>query len=239
MNVYGFCKSQPSEKGGFLLLDWYFLILDRFFQSVSRIEVLRQPENILDTIFNLPLLVNIVMNRGENLKVSKNLRLLTTTQSELALAIGVSQQRVSQLISENVILRDKNNSVLVIESLKNYYKLKANSENSDDIDFQKERALHEKTKREIAELKLAKMQRSAYDARTVELVLTEMLSNLRTQLLGLPSKLAPILEDLKKEKIYGILSKEIEEKLLELSEYDPEMFAADEIDVGEDDEDSS
>lgn len=219
--------------------DWYFLILDRFFQSISRIEVLRQPENILDTIFNLPLLVNIVMNRGENLKVSKNLRLLTTTQSALALAIGVSQQRVSQLISENVILRDKNNSVLVIESLKNYYKLKANSENPDDIDFQKERALHEKTKREIAELKLAKMQRSAYDARTVELVLTEMLSNLRTQLLGLPSKLAPILEDLKKEKIYEILSKEIEEKLLELSEYNPEMFAIDEIDVGEDDEDSS
>ncbi len=173
------------------------------------------------------------------MKVSKNLKLLTTTQSEMANIMGVSQQRVSQLISENVILRDKNNSVLVIESLKNYYKLKANSENSDDIDFQKERALHEKTKREIAELKLAKMQRSAYDARTVELVLTEMLSNLRTQFLGLPSKLAPILEDLKKEKIYGILSKEIEEKLLELSEYDPEMFAADEIDEGEDDEDSS
>ena len=173
------------------------------------------------------------------MKVSKNLKLLTTTQSEMANIMGVSQQRVSQLISENVILRDKNNSVLVIESLKNYYKLKANAENSDDIDFQKERALHEKTKREIAELKLAKMQRSAYDARTVELVLTEMLSNLRTQFLGLPSKLAPILEDLKKEKIYGILSKEIEEKLLELSEYDPEMFAIDEIDVGEDDEDSS
>lgn len=114
------------------------------------------------------------------MKVSKNLKLLTTTQSEMANIMGVSQQRVSQLISENVILRDKNNSVLVIESLKNYYKLKANSENSDDIDFQKERALHEKTKREIAELKLAKMQRSAYAARTVELVLTEMLSNLRT-----------------------------------------------------------
>ncbi len=71
------------------------------------------------------------------MKVSKNLKLLTTTQSEMANIMGVSQQRVSQLISENVILRDKNNSVLVIESLKNYYKLKANAENSDDIDFQR------------------------------------------------------------------------------------------------------
>ena len=69
------------------------------------------------------------------MKVSKNLKLLTTTQSEMANIMGVSQQRVSQLISENVILRDKNNSVLVIESLKNYYKLKANAENSDDIDL--------------------------------------------------------------------------------------------------------
>lgn len=148
------------------------------------------------------------------MKVSKNLKLLTTTQSEMANIMGVSQQRVSQLISENVILRDKNNSVLVIESLKNYYKLKANSENSDDIDFQKERALHEKTKREIAELKLAKMQRSAYDARTVELVLTEMLSNLRTQFLGLPSKLAPILEDLKKRKYMGSFLKKLKKNCL-------------------------
>lgn len=148
------------------------------------------------------------------MKVSKNLKLLTTTQSEMANIMGVSQQRVSQLISENVILRDKNNSVLVIESLKNYYKLKANAENSDDIDFQKERALHEKTKREIAELKLAKMQRSAYAARTVELVLTEMLSNLRTQLLGLPSKLAPILEDLKKRKYMGSFLKKLKKNCL-------------------------
>lgn len=148
------------------------------------------------------------------MKVSKNLKLLTTTQSEMANIMGVSQQRVSQLISENVILRDKNNSVLVIESLKNYYKLKANAENPDDIDFQKERALHEKTKREIAELKLAKMQRSAYDARTVELVLTEMLSNLRTQLLGLPSKLAPILEDLKKRKYMGSFLKKLKKNCL-------------------------
>ena len=74
------------------------------------------------------------------MKVPKNLKLLTTTQSEMANIMGVSQQRVSQLISENVILRDKNNSVLVIESLKNYYKLKTNSDNPDDIDFQKERA---------------------------------------------------------------------------------------------------
>ena len=81
------------------------------------------------------------------------------------------------------------------------------------------------------------MEGSVYDARTVELVLTEMLSNLRTQMLGLPSKLAPQLERKKKEKIYEVMTKEIEEKLNELSEYTPEMFTKEEI-KEDDDEDS-
>ena len=81
------------------------------------------------------------------------------------------------------------------------------------------------------------MEGKAYDARTVELVLTEMLSNLRTQLLGMPSKLAPQLERKKKEKIYELMTKEIEEKLNELSEYTPDMFTQEEI-KADDDEDS-
>ena len=63
------------------------------------------------------------------------------------------------------------------------------------------------------------------NARTVELVLTEMLSNLRTQLLGLPSKLAPQLEGATKEQVYDCLTQELEDKLSELSEYSPELFA--------------
>ncbi|MBR6906427.1 MAG: hypothetical protein IKN33_05765, partial [Selenomonadaceae bacterium] len=81
-----------------------------------------------------------------------------------------------------------------------------------------------RVKREIAELKLAKMENSVYDAKTVELVMTEQLSNLRTQLLGLPSKLAPIIEGKSKEEIYETMTREIEEKLMELSEYTPELF---------------
>ena len=92
-----------------------------------------------------------------------------------------------------------------------------------------EKAKHEKIKREIAELKLAMMEGNAYSAKTVELVMTEMLSNLRTQLLGLPTKLAPQLEGKKKEQIYTILTHEIEEKLSELSEYSPDLFIDEEV----------
>ena len=53
----------------------------------------------------------------------------------------------------------------------------------------------------------------------------------------MPSKLAPQLERKKKEKIYELMTKEIEEKLNELSEYTPDMFTQEEI-KADDDEDS-
>ena len=68
--------------------------------------------------------------------------------------------------------------------------------------------------------------------------MTEQNSNLRTQLLGLPSKLAPQLEGKKKEEIYAIMTREIEEKLEELAEYSPEIFMQEEIEGASDDEDS-
>ena len=66
--------------------------------------------------------------------------------------------------------------------------------------------------------------------------MTEMASNLRAQLLGLPSKLAPILEHRKKEEIYDILTKEIEEKLSELSRYSPDLFMGEEVEGSGNDE---
>lgn len=159
------------------------------------------------------------------MKISKDLMSLTTTQTELGKVLGVTQQRVHQLIQEGTVQRSPTGAVLVVPSLKNYYKLKAHMDTPEDApDLNEERARHEKAKREIAELKLAELQGSVYPAKTVELVMTEMASNLRTQLLGLPAKLAPILEGQKKEEIYTTLTKEIEEKLSELSSYSPDLF---------------
>ena len=173
------------------------------------------------------------------MKVSKDLKKLTTTQTEMARALGISQQRVSQMLKEDIMVRDKSGAVLVIESLKNFYNVRtSDGGDGEELDLNVEKAKHERTKREIAELKLAMMEGKVYSARTVELVLTEMLSNLRTQLLGLPSKLAPQLEKKKKEKIYEVMTKEIEEKLAELSEYTPEMFTSEEIMETNDNEDS-
>ena len=54
------------------------------------------------------------------------------------------------------------------------------------------------------------------------------------RLLGLPTKLAPQLEGKTKEQIYVRLTREIEEKLSELSEYSPDLFTDEEV-VDDDD----
>lgn len=173
------------------------------------------------------------------MKISKGLTTLSTTQTELGKALKVTVGRVNQLITEGIVIRDDkdpNGGVLVVPSLRNFFSSQAGNGSDEEIDLMAERALHEKAKREIAELKLAKLRGNAYDARTVELVMTEMASNLRAQLLGLPSKLAPILEHRKKEEIYDILTKEIEEKLSELSRYSPDLFMGEEVEGSGNDE---
>lgn len=168
------------------------------------------------------------------LKISRGINKVTTTQVQMARALKVSQPRVNQMVKDGTLPTDETGALLLVDGLRHYFGGRLADAEDGDIDFDKERALHEKAKREIAELQLMKMKKQAYSARTVEYVMTEMLSNLRTQLLGLPSKLAPLLEGKTKEEIYASMTKEIEEKLSELSSYSPDLF---DEDVEEEDED--
>lgn len=179
------------------------------------------------------------------MKINIPVKQITVTQKRLADAVGVTPARIHKLIGEGTVIRDTSDAsggVFLFESLKNYWirvgAMASGGDDDEDIDYTTEKAKHERTKREIAEIQLAKLERRVYDAKTVELVMTEMLSTLRTQLLGLPSKLAPQLEGMKKEDIYTALTKSIEECLMELSEYTPDLFT-EEVTGGADDEDSA
>ena len=175
------------------------------------------------------------------MKVNADPKTITVSQTNLAKGLGLSVNRIGQLINEGIIVRDDNDArgaVFLLQSARNYWHYKDRGKDADggeDIDINRERALHEVADRKMAELKLAKMESRAYDARTVELVMTEQLSNLRTQLLGLPTKLAPIITGKTREEIYELLTVEIKEKLAELSEYNPALFADEEyLEVGDD-----
>lgn len=171
------------------------------------------------------------------MKVTGDIKKITVTQRQLAAALGITPARVNHLIKDGIVVRDEDNSggaVYLCESLKRYWAGKANQDAAvkSELNLTQEKARYERIKREIAELRLARMEGRAYSAHTVELVMTEMLSNLRTQLQGIPSKLAPLLDGADREKIHGILSREIEEKLMELSEYRPELFTEEVTDNG-------
>ena len=158
--------------------------------------------------------------------VSGDVKKISVKQNALAQALGVTPGRISQLVKDGVVIRDTESAsvaVLLFESLKNYFQAAAKRTDT-GIDINEERAKFERARRVLEEMKVAKAMRKVYDAKTVELFMTEELSTLRTQLLGLPSKLAPILEGKAKEEIYTVMTQEIEEKLTELSEYSPDLF---------------
>lgn len=168
--------------------------------------------------------------------IGRDIDKLTCTQKVLAEALNLSTVRIYQLIKEGIVVRDPNDKkggVFLVESCRNYWRMK-NRKNAitDDgvlIDIEKERALHEAADRKLAELKLAKLEGRVFDATTVELKQVEVLSNLRTRLLGLPAKLAPEIEMLDEAGIEKLLTREIEEALDELPEYSPELYLDEEV----------
>lgn len=155
------------------------------------------------------------------MKISKNLKTVTTTQTEMAKVLGVTQQRVSQLVKTGVITRDDSGAVLLIDSLKNYYKPnKDNDTLPEDLSVEKERALHEKAKREIAELKLAEMKKEIHSTTDIELMVGGMITVFKKSLLALPYKVSQKLVGKSADDINEVLTQEITSSLTELSSFD-------------------
>ena len=139
---------------------------------------------------------------------------------ELAELLGISERRVNQLVNEEVLHREIEGDFVL------FYENKYSSKDEDD--YWSEKALHEAAKRKLAELELAKRQNLSHDAADVERVMTDMLSKLRSQLLGIPAKMAARLENQSRSVIMTELSKEIKSRLTELSDYNPEIFSNEE-----------
>lgn len=141
---------------------------------------------------------------------------------ELAKLLNITQRRVNQLAEEKIITRQPEGDFVLPEAIAEFYSFKFQSDEA--IDFMAEKALHEKAKRELAELELQKRRNEVHDAADVELVMTDMLTNLRSQLLGLPAKMAVQLANRDKDYIDQTLTDEIHARLTEISDYSPEIF---------------
>ena len=142
----------------------------------------------------------------------------TTTQAKLARYLELSKARITQLVDEKVVVRDESDAkgkILAFDSVRNYYLSQQSSDSG--VNFWKEKGLHERAKRELAELKLRERRGELYEAEVVESVMIEHLTNFRTKLLGLPPKIAAKLPADIRGEVYDDLTREIENCLDELA----------------------
>ena len=131
------------------------------------------------------------------------------------------------------VVCDENGKILMVQSLERIYN-KNNQNSCENVSFEEERALHEKAKREIAELKLGELKNDLHKTADIVYLVGNMVIVFRRTLLALPSKMATSLAGKTPEDINEILTKEINRALKELSEFDAAKLA--EIDSDDDEE---
>lgn len=154
----------------------------------------------------------------------------------LAKLFGFTRQRINQLAKEGILEKKGPGRWPLLKNVQKYIEfLRASVNERNDEKAQAlywhEKALHEKAKREIAEIRLARLKNQVHDAADVEFVITNMLVTFRNRVLSIPDKLAPKVIGVKNlYEISETIRQELQEALMELSEYDPAMF------VGEDDD---
>lgn len=168
---------------------------------------------------------------------------LTVSAAVLGNIFGVTDRRIRQMAEEGIIVRAAKGRYNLVDSLKNYIlslKLAVDSNDGDnpdgELNFEEEKALHERVKRHISEMKLQTMKGELHKADDVRHVMTDMLSSFKTRMMNIPAKVAPVLEDRDAGYIKERLTSEVTEALNELKDYNPADFYSDEYVEGEDDE---
>ncbi len=168
---------------------------------------------------------------------------ITVNSSALEKIIGVSDRRIRQLAEENIIIRAAKGRYKLMDSITNYIltlkvQMEANNAKSVDgeIDLEEEKAIHERVKRHISELKLQTMRGELHKSEDVERVMMDMLASVRAKLLSMPTKLAPILVSRSEiDFVRNTINREVMEALNELKDYNPKEFYSDEyVAMGED-----
>jgi phage terminase Nu1 subunit (DNA packaging protein) len=170
---------------------------------------------------------------------------VVVTTGVMASLLGVSDRRIRQMVEEGIIPRKANGAFELVPVVKQYILyLKTKNDTARDRDEPevlraREQARLEKAKRETAELKLAIMRGQYHRADAVKTVMTAMLGTFKGRIRSLPVKIAAqIRPGMGMAETAGLIGREIDECLLELSDYDPGAFSPDEIE-GEEGEDES
>lgn len=147
-------------------------------------------------------------------------------------AIGSSDRTVRRLVQEGVINKVKNGQYDLVDCTNRYIKFVTEKQNLMDKDMDKlekelmvEKVLLERAKKKKLEIQVAEMEGVMHKAEDIEKLWSWSITNFKSRIRALPSKISPQVQvtgDLK--EINSILRKEIDEVLLELSEYNPKKI---------------
>lgn len=145
-------------------------------------------------------------------------------QKTIAQILKISDRRVRQLEKEGILVKDETEGLYYIpDCVQLYYEYKLKPSNN--VDYDNEKALHEKAKRERIEMKNSQLRNELHAAEDIKLVLTNMIVMFRSKMLSIPAKVSPkIVRQRNVNLINFELEKVIKEALTELSEYNPDMF---------------
>lgn len=164
----------------------------------------------------------------------------------IAKMFNMTERNVRYLVEEGVIARVAHGRYDLNDTVSRYITFLKMS--FDGIDENKvmesleyEKWLHEKAKREKAEIELAHIKREMHKADEVEKVLNHMVMAFRSKMLSLPSKVAMLVASKDDPKVIeALLERDINQALSELAEYDPSLFFTEDVEeevevVGDDD----
>ncbi len=156
----------------------------------------------------------------------------------IAKMFNMTGRNVRYLVEEGVIARVAHGRYDLIDTVSRYITfLKMSFDGIDEnkvmesLDYEK--WLHEKAKREKAEIELAHLKREMHKADEVEKIQNHMVMAFRSKMLSLPSKSALLLASKDDPKmIEALLERDIHEALAELAEYDAaHYFTEDKVEL--------
>lgn len=148
---------------------------------------------------------------------------------ELAELFGVTDRYIRMLAKDEIVKKSgTRGKYLLAESIKGFIAFLRES-SSVDVDL-KEVKLKKETEKiakdiELKAIKISELKNELHSADIVKKVMTVMLTNLKGKLLAVPNKIAPLVVGCDNlGDIQDIVLSSIEDVLLELSDYTPELF---------------
>lgn len=137
--------------------------------------------------------------------------------SDLAKALKLTVRRVNQLAKQSILKREADGKFHLPDAVETYYAFKF--KDAEAINYDREHALHEKAKRETAEIELEQLKGSLLLAADVEQAMATMILTCRSRLQAIPTKCAPkVIGQKSLAVIVDVIQKEVHEALAELRE---------------------